>query len=343
MKKLIGIMSAIVSCSSSALPFEYDVYTIPEFVTQELSVQEEMDKLRSKSISEMNDIIFNECAFTETMIRELYQTVEMEHLNPSAKKLRHKTTGFHWQRSAYLGEQGFKFPMGIRMFESFEKIISHKVANKQFYNESNLEEITHLCKWEHNPKKYELIFSKFNGKVNLSGIKNETGKSLLPLRKETPPLESVFVSKTEIEKLMLSKVDLLLAKILISEDIKIGLASQNRNEWMIYKHLLDKKYNDFMYFIENGGSNDHYSQILGMVLMLSLDSNQSYIIRKYSAGFYERNGKQSTAKREVEKVIEHTINNLKNNSEAYLNNVKKKNALRFLNQYVFKDNVTFKK
>ncbi|MDW0617887.1 hypothetical protein P2G70_10190 [Mannheimia haemolytica] len=332
MKKLIGIISAIVSCSSSALPFEYDVYTIPEFVTQELSVQKEVDKLRSKSISEMNDIIFNECAFTETMLRQLYKTVEVEYTNPVAKKLRHKTAGFHWERSSYLGEQGFKFPIGIKMFESFEKIISHKVANKQFYNESNLEEITHLCKWEHNPKKYELIFSKFNGKVNLSGIKNETGKSLLPLLKNTPPLESVFVSKTEIEKLMLSKVDLLLAKILISEDIQIGLASQNRNEWMIYKHLLDKKYNDFMHFIENGGSNDHYAQILGSILMLSLDNQQSYIIRKYSEGYFERNGQKSIANREFNRVIEHIRKNLVKSPETYVNDIKKKNALEFISK-----------
>lgn len=280
MKTALSIIFILLP--SLSYSFNYDAY-LNYSIKNDLIY--DLNEYRKKSISEMNDIIYGECS-------SVYFSGYVENTLSTRMKIwsgeipRSQMNLFLPSDIAMLEmvdtlSRFYKFPMSYYMLKSFEEVIDDKanelVKTNDFNTYTGTEQIINLCALKYNPKKYFNLLSnksltnKESYFASSSGIKNKTDNNLIPLISDEKV--GLDVSSQEIKEMGISEQELLLAKAIIGDSIRIGLVNQGKDNWLLYHNILEKRYNDFLDFINKGGKNETFLQTLVMVKMMYVSDN----------------------------------------------------------------------
>lgn len=257
-----------------AKPFNYDVYPNPRFFNDFSGLETRtLRELQQMPHKHMEAVIKQECdAITDWYIPFAYETllkVKNGELVQSDAQRQLYTTAHN---TAYQLSQSTAYPFGLTTYQSFDKWIAENIQNG-VSKLNTVAELKRSCVIDLNPAKYKTLLGKnydMQSVMNGLDIQDTIKGAALPLLSNTPPENSVMLSKAEAGKMNITEQEFLVAKMMIANDIRIGLENQGIQNWLIFKHIVDKKIDELKAYIKYGGENNHYLQILATVKMADL-------------------------------------------------------------------------
>lgn len=263
-----------LSFPTLAKPLDYDVYPNPRFLNDFSGLETRtLRELQQIPYKHMETIIKQECdAITDWYIPFAYETLlkvkNGELIQSDAQKQLYTAAN----NTAYQLSHSTAYPFGLTTYQSFDKWIAENIQNG-VSKLNTVAELKRSCVIDLNPAKYKTLLNKnydIQNVMNELNIQDTVKGSLLPLLSNTPPENSVMLSETEAGKMNITEQEFLVAKMLIANDIQIGLEKQGIQNWLIFKHIVDKKIDELKAYIKYGGENNHYLQILATVKMADL-------------------------------------------------------------------------
>lgn len=277
----LSLFIFLASFNSYSINFNYDVLDNPKYYEMPADIRGEvkersLNEMRNATISSMENRVFEECNLASDIMGYMYDVRMQEHSGAISKSNANEQVFELISQAPYRWISFYDFPMGFGIYRTFDQIIKLAIQNGVDRYHA-VDRVLTACKRQINFSKYLLLLSDNdltpkNIKLpSLSGLKDKTENSLLPLLTNTAPNNSKYISKDRIKLLDMKPENYFVAITLISDDIKSNLKSQNRDNWLLYGLLLSRKLDDFFNYTQNGGKNDDYYELLFLSKLIPLD------------------------------------------------------------------------
>ena len=298
MKKKIILLLTTFSLYSISQAKGWDVAPKPD-LNSSSATTDRVDQLRKLSIKSFEEIINNECSqvaeFAKFSIKNWSEAKIGEKSEDEAKKYSEKLVQqtldaqpkshpFHFSYSLYTQVdseiQDIYFTQKKRPSLSQDDIIDSQVdiidSQADIINKMQMDCITKLA-----PQKYFEILnnsqSSHESKKNIDlneleekKIKSNLKKALISLNQSVP--EGSKLTPKNIGTIFgFSEHDLDLSYMHMADDIKYTMTKLNQ-PWYVYQYVLTKKYDDYIYFLKNGGYNWQFAALALRIKIL----NQKY-------------------------------------------------------------------
>ena len=285
MKKKIILLLTTFLLYSTTLAKGWDVAPNP-YLGFPSAFTDRANQLRKLSIKGFEEIINNECdqvpEFAKSSIKNWSETKTGKKSEDEAKKYSEKLVQqtldaqpkshpFHFSYSLYnlvdSAIQDIYFIQKKRSSLSQDDIINkiqidciNKLAPQKYF------EILNDSQYSRGIKK-NIDLNELEEKK----IKSNFKKALISLNQSVPE-GSKLTPKNIGTKLGFSEYDLNVSYMHMAEDIKITMKELNQ-PWYVYQYVLNKKYADYKYFLENGGYNKQFAIAAMITKLLKQKSN----------------------------------------------------------------------
>lgn len=264
MKKLFAFMLigfvAQSNANAEVVRMDIDVFNNPKFIQYSYAgiMESTLASMRQNNIDGINSFIKDECnTIADWYLPSAYRVIAGGGAGDYSSSV---TLHRHAYELASRLSDSHPFPFGLETYKGINKIVSDGIRNGlNEYKISNF--FKNVCILDLNPRKYKALLNSGYASKAISGVDklvDKSDKSYLPLLSTKSTAPAVNVTKNDARGFDVAYDQRLYIEALISEDIAANLKSQNVDNWVVYKDLLDKKLNDFRSFISNGGSNGDY-------------------------------------------------------------------------------------
>ena len=285
MKKKIILLLTTFLLYSTTLAKGWDVAPNP-YLGFPSAFTDRANQLRKLSIKGFEEIINNECdqvpEFAKSSIKNWSEAKIGKKSEDEAKKYSEKLV----QQTLDAQPKSHPFHFSYSLYTLVDSTIQESYfTQKKSINLSQTEfadRMKNLCINRLAPDKYFEILNdsqysrgiKKNIDLNEleeKKIKSNFKKTLISLN-QSEPEGSKFTPKNVGKKLRFSENDLNVSYMLMAEDIKATMIELNQ-PWYVYQYVLNKKYADYKYFLENGGYNKQFAIAAMITKLLKQKSN----------------------------------------------------------------------
>ena len=285
MKKKIILLLTTFLLYSTTLAKGWDVAPNP-YLGFPSAFTDRANQLRKLSIKGFEEIINNECdqvpEFAKSSIKNWSEAKTGKKSEDEAKKYSEKLV----QQTLDAQPKSHPFHFSYSLYTLVDSTIQESYfTQKKSINLSQTEfadRMKNLCINRLAPDKYFEILddSQYSrgikknidlNELEEKKIKSNFKKTLISLN-QSEPEGSKFTPKNVGKKLRFSENDLNVSYMLMAEDIKATMIELNQ-PWYVYQYVLNKKYADYKYFLENGGYNKQFAIAAMITKLLKQKSN----------------------------------------------------------------------
>ena len=285
MKKKIILLLTTFLLYSTTLAKGWDVAPNP-YLGFPSAFTDRANQLRKLSIKGFEEIINNECdqvsEFAKSSIKNWSEAKIGKKSEDEAKKYSEKLV----QQTLDAQPKSHPFHFSYSLYTLVDSTIQESYfTQKKSINLSQTEfadRMKNLCINRLAPDKYFEILddSQYSrgikknidlNELEEKKIKSNFKKTLISLN-QSEPEGSKFTPKNVGKKLRFSENDLNVSYMLMAEDIKATMIELNQ-PWYVYQYVLNKKYADYKYFLENGGYNKQFAIAAMITKLLKQKSN----------------------------------------------------------------------
>ena len=285
MKKKIILLLTTFLLYSTTLAKGWDVAPNP-YLGFPSAFTDRANQLRKLSIKGFEEIINNECdqvpEFAKSSIKNWSEAKIGKKSEDEAKKYSEKLV----QQTLDAQPKSHPFHFSYSLYTLVDSTIQESYfTQKKSINLSQTEfadRMKNLCINRLAPDKYFEILddSQYSrgikknidlNELEEKKIKSNFKKALISLNQSVPE-GSKLTPKNIGTKLGFSEYDLNVSYMHMAEDIKITMKELNQ-PWYVYQYVLNKKYADYKYFLENGGYNKQFAIAAMITKLLKQKSN----------------------------------------------------------------------
>ena len=285
MKKKIILLLTTFLLYSTTLAKGWDVAPNP-YLGFPSAFTDRANQLRKLSIKGFEEIINNECdqvsEFAKSSIKNWSEAKIGKKSEDEAKKYSEKLV----QQTLDAQPKSHPFHFSYSLYTLVDSTIQESYfTQKKSINLSQTEfadRMKNLCINRLAPDKYFEILddSQYSrgikknidlNELEEKKIKSNFKKALISLNQSVPK-GSKLTPKNIGTKLGFSEYDLNVSYMHMAEDIKITMKELNQ-PWYVYQYVLNKKYADYKYFLENGGYNKQFAIAAMITKLLKQKSN----------------------------------------------------------------------
>ena len=285
MKKKIILLLTTFSLYSISQAKGWDVAPKPD-LNSSSATTDRVDQLRKLSIKSFEEIINNECSqvaeFAKFSIKNWSEAKIGEKSEDEAKKYSKKLVQQTLDTQPKSYPYHFSYSLYTLVDSTIQDIYFTQKESPSISQADIIDNLNIACINKLAPQIYFeiLINSQYSrgikknidlNELEEKKIKSNLKKALISLN-QSEPEGSKLTPKYIGKKLGFSENDLNVSYMLMAEDIKYTMTKLNQ-PWYVYHYVLIKKYDDYMYFLKNGGNNRQFASLALMTKILNQKFN----------------------------------------------------------------------